>query len=128
NGKYPMVVSYASSPPAEVIFSETPITEAPTSSIVASETCFRQIEFIGIIKGTTNRKLSEHWIDFVLTETFQEDIPMQMFMFPVNGSANLPSEFVKHAQLAKKTSIVAPEDIEQNRDQWIKAWSDLMIN
>ena len=127
-GNYPLVVSYASSPPAEVIFATEPIEEAPTGSIVADETCFRQIEFVGILNGTSNRMLSEAWIDFMLSKTFQEDIPMQMFMFPVNTEAELPLEFIEHAQLANNPSIVSPEDIATHRENWIKSWSALMLN
>ena len=127
-GNYPLVVSYASSPPAEVIFATEPIDEAPTGSIVANETCFRQIEFVGIVNGTTNRMLSEDWIDFMLSKTFQEDIPMQMFMFPVNTEAELPLEFIEHAQLSNNPSIVSPEDIDTHRENWIKSWSALMLH
>lgn len=128
NGNYPLVVSYASSPPAEVIFADKPIEEAPTGSIVANETCFRQIEFVGILNGTNNRALAEAWIDFMLSKTFQEDIPMQMFMFPVNPDAELPFEFTQHAQLANNPSFVSPEDIDAHRGNWIKSWSTLMLN
>tara|TARA_Y100000590_G_scaffold415025_1_gene512421 strand:+ start:936 stop:2003 length:1068 start_codon:yes stop_codon:yes gene_type:complete len=127
-GDYPLVVSYASSPPAEVIFATETITEAPTGSIIADETCFRQIEFVGILKGTKNRILSEAWIDFMLDKAFQEDIPLQMFMFPVKTEAKLPLEFIEHAQLANKPSIVSPEDIDTHRENWIKSWSALMLN
>ena len=128
NGNYPLVVSYASSPPAEVIFADEPVEEAPTGSIVANETCFRQIEFVGILNGTTNRMLSEDWIDFMLSKTFQEDIPMQMFMFPVNTESELPLEFIEHAQLSNNPSIVSPKDIDTHREDWIKSWSALMLN
>ena len=127
-GNYPLVVSYASSPPAEVIFATEPIEEAPTGSIVADETCFRQIEFVGILNGTSNRMLSEAWSDFMISKPFQEDIPMQMFMFPVNTEAALPLEFIEHAQLANNPSIVSPEDIATHRENWIKSWSALMLN
>ena len=128
NGNYPLVVSYASSPPAEVIFADEPVEEAPTGSIVANETCFRQIEFVGILNGTNNRALAEAWIDFMLSKTFQEDIPMQMFMFPVNPDAELPLEFLEHAQLASNPSTVSPADIDAHRENWIKSWSILMLN
>ena len=79
-----MVVSYGSSPAAEVIFADTPLTEAPTASIVAPDTCFRQVEFVGILKGTQQRALAEKFVDFMLSTPFQEDMPLQMFVFPVN--------------------------------------------
>ena len=87
DGDRPIVVSYASSPPAEVFFAEEPPKEAPTAAVVADGTCFRQIEFIGILKGTEQRALAEKLIDFMLSKRFQEDIPLQMFVFPANQSA-----------------------------------------
>src|SRR5690606_25545879 len=51
-GEDPIVVSYASSPPAEVMFAEEPLESAPTA--VVTDGCFRQIEFAGILAGTEN--------------------------------------------------------------------------
>ena len=89
-GPQPMVVSYGSSPAAEVIFAETELSEPPTASIIGPNTCFRQIEFVGILQGTANRDLAEAFVDFMLSVPFQEDIPLQMFVFPVNSEAALP--------------------------------------
>ncbi|HEX6269670.1 MAG TPA: thiamine ABC transporter substrate-binding protein, partial [Anaerolineales bacterium] len=88
-GPQPMVVSYGTSPAAEVVFAERPLEDAPTASILGPEACFRQIEFVGILKGTQNRDLAEKFIDFMLSEQFQEDIPLQMFVYPVNPDAAL---------------------------------------
>ncbi len=87
DGDRPIVVSYASSPPVEVYFAEEPFDEAPTGVVTADGSCFRQIEFVGILKGTENRDLAEQWIDFMLGTTFQEDIPLKMFVFPANAKA-----------------------------------------
>ncbi len=89
-GAQPMVVSYGTSPAAEVIFSEEELTESPTASLVEKNMCFRQIEFAGILKGTKNRALAEKFIDFMLSTEFQEDIPLNMFVFPVNNDAKIP--------------------------------------
>lgn len=122
-GPQPMVVSYGSSPAAEVIFAETELDEAPTTSIIGPNTCFRQIEFVGIIKGTPNRELAEAFIDFMLSPTFQEDIPLQMFVFPINPNAELPPEFVEHVQISDQPATLSPDLIDQNREEWIDAWT-----
>jgi thiamine transport system substrate-binding protein len=75
HGPQQMVVSYASSPAAEVVFSETPLTEPPTASIVAPDTCFRQIEFVGILKGSRHADLGRRFVDFMLGPQFQADFP-----------------------------------------------------
>jgi len=122
DGDRPIVVSYASSPPVEVYFSEEPFDEAPTGVVTADESCFRQIEFVGILKGTQNRDLAEQWIDFMLGVTFQEDIPLHMFVFPANSRAELPDVFAEFAQIPENPVTVDPGAIEENREQWIEAW------
>ena len=126
-GPYPLVVSSASSPPAEVIFAEEQPEEAPTGSVIAPDTCFRQIEFVGILRATENRDLAEAWIDFMLSPTFQNDMPMQMFVFPVNPRAELPTEFIQHAQLAAQPATVEPDDITAYREEWIESWTNTML-
>jgi len=126
-GTRPMVVSYGSSPPAEVIFAETPISEPPTAALTAKRGCFRQIEFVGILKGTRNRAQAERWIDFMLSARFQEDMPLQMFVYPVTRDAALPAEFEKYSSIPDETSVVSPEEIAANREVWIKAWTEAVL-
>ena len=126
-GPQPMVVSYGSSPPAEVIFSETPLDDAPTASIIGPDTCFRQIEFVGILKGTEQRDLAEKFIDFMLAEDFQADLPLQMFVFPVNPDVDLPDVFIQYAQIPDQPALLDPADIAANRERWINDWTDVVI-
>jgi thiamine transport system substrate-binding protein len=115
DGDRPIVVSYASSPPVEVYFAEEPFEEAPTGVVVADGSCFRHIEFAGILKGTPNRDLAEKWIDFMLGTTFQEDIPLKMFVFPANTKAALPDVFARFAEIPENPASVEPDAIEANR-------------
>lgn len=126
-GPQPMVVSYGSSPAAEVIFAETELEEAPTASIIGPNTCFRQIEFVGILSGTTKRDLAEEFVDFMLSVPFQEDIPLQMFVFPVNTNAELPEEFEENVQIPDQPATLSPELIDENREEWIEAWTETVL-
>lgn len=126
-GPRPLVVSYASSPPAEVIFADPRPAEAPTASVTGAGACFRQIEFVGILQGTPNRDLAEQWIDFMLSPRFQEDLPLQMFVFPVNPAAQLPEEFTQWAQIPAQPASVSPADIAANREAWIEAWTETVL-
>lgn len=126
-GQRPIVVSYASSPPAEVIFAEEDLDEAPTAAVVADESCFRQIEFVGILRGTQQRALAEAWVDYMLSVDFQEDMPLNMFVFPVNPNAQLPPEFVDFVQAPESTAEVGPADIAAKREQWIDAWTEVVL-
>lgn len=127
DGDRPLVVSYASSPPAEVVFADPPVDSPPTASITAPGTCFRQIEFVGILKGTQNREAAEKFVDYMLSERFQEDIPLNMFVFPANQEAELPDVFVEWADIPDDPATVSPEEIDANREEWIEAWTDVVL-
>jgi thiamine transport system substrate-binding protein len=127
NGPQPMVVSYGTSPAAEVVFANPPIDDAPTASILGPDTCFRQIEFVGILKGTQQRALAESFVDFMLSRQFQEDVPLQMFVYPVNPNAALPEVFTKYAQAPEQAASLAPHIIAEKRDAWIEAWTDVVM-
>jgi thiamine transport system substrate-binding protein len=127
DGDRPIVVSYASSPPAEVFFAEEPMEEAPTAVVLADGACFRQVEFIGILKGTEQRALAEKLIDFMLSKDFQEDIPLQMFVFPANETADLPDVFVQYAKIPENPAYVSPDTIESNREAWIEVWTETVL-
>lgn len=127
-GPQPMVVSYGSSPAAEVIFAETELDESPTGSIIGPNTCFRQIEFVGILKNAANPDLAGDFIDFMLSVPFQEDIPLQMFVFPVNRNAHLPEAFLEHVQIPPQPASLPPELIDANREIWINAWLEVVLD
>jgi len=126
-GPQPMVVSYGSSPPAEVIYASEPLDDSPTASLVGPNMCFRQIEFVGILKGTQNRALAEKFIDFMLGLSFQEDLPLQMFVFPVHSGAALPAEFVLYAQIPDQPASLDPDLIAKRREQWIQNWDEAVL-
>lgn len=126
-GRYPIVVSYASSPPVEVLFAEQPFEEAPTAAVVGAGSCFRQIEFVGILKNGQNRDLAQAWVDYMLDKTFQEDIPLHMFMFPANRNAALPDVFARFAVIPEHPAQVDYAAIEANREAWIEAWTEVVL-
>lgn len=126
-GTRPMVVSYGSSPSFEVIFSEEDIDEVPTGAVVANGTCFRQIEFVGILRGTANREMAEKWVDFMLSPAFQEDMPLQMYVFPVNENAKIDAAFIEYLAEPEVPIFLAPEDIATHREEWIEAWTNVVI-
>ena len=127
DGERPLVVSYASSPPAEFIYADPPVAEAPSASLVGPGMCFRQIEFVGILAGTEKRELAEKLVDFMLGQTFQEDMPLNMFVYPANEYAALPEAFVEWTQVPQETAVLSPETINNNREQWIEAWTELVL-
>ncbi len=126
DGNRPIVVSYATSPAAEVFFSEGQYEEPPTGNVLGDGACFRQIEFIGILKGAKNQDLAEKFVDFTLSQTFQEDVPLNMWVFPANERAGLPDVF-RFAEAPPNPAIVAPDNIAKNREHWIEAWTETVL-
>ena len=124
-GDRPLVVSYASSPPAEVIFRTPRPAEAPTA--VVEDSCFRQIEFAGILRGARNEEGAQALVDFLISRTFQEDVPLTMFVFPVNQDAELPTAFEQHAVVPQNPLELPPEEIEANRERWIDEWTRVVL-
>ena len=124
-GKYPLVVSYGSSPPAEVLYSATPIDEPPTG--VIEGTCFRQTEYVGVLRGTKNEEIAQKLVDYLLNTKFQESMPLTLFVFPVNPNAQLPKLFTDFAVRPETPLTLAPSDIEKNRDTWIDSWRSLVL-
>jgi thiamine transport system substrate-binding protein len=126
-GDRPLVVSYASSPPAEVFFADPVPDTAPTQAIVADESCFRQIEFAGILQGTDQLEAAQQFIDFLLSTTFQNDMPLNMFVYPVVNDAELPDVFVAYSAVPENPVTLEADVIEANRERWIQAWTETML-
>lgn len=126
-GTRPLVVGYATSPAAEVYFSEGALTEPPTGAIVAPGTCFRQIEFIAVLYNAQNPDLAWAFVVFTLSETFQADVPLQMWVYPANQDVELPQVFKDYASFPQYFHDDHPVIIEQNRERWITEWTDVVL-
>ncbi|MGW0759133.1 thiamine ABC transporter substrate-binding protein [Streptomyces sp. NPDC002814] len=121
----PLVVSYASSPPAEVIYADPKPATAPTG--VATGTCFRQVEYAGLLSNAGNTEGGKALLDFMLTKTFQDDMPLNMFVYPVREGAQVPEEFTKYGPQAEDPETMDPAKIADNRDDWVKSWTSLVL-
>ncbi|HVU10909.1 MAG TPA: thiamine ABC transporter substrate-binding protein [Phototrophicaceae bacterium] len=126
-GTHPLVVSYASSPPAEVLGVTPEPDTSPVGTILADGTCFRQIEFAGVLNGGKNPAAAQKFIDFLLSTDFQEDMPLQMYVFPVNSQARLPDLFTKFALIPPHPVEMSIDQISAGRDQWIQAWTETVL-
>ena len=126
-GPQTMVVSYATSPAAEVIYSDVQLEQSPTASIIGPDTCFRQIEFVGILAGTRQRAAAERFVDFMLSLPFQEDASLQMFVLPVDPLAILPDSFHQFNEYPTQPATLAPDVIAANRERWIQEWTDAVL-
>jgi thiamine transport system substrate-binding protein len=124
-GTRPIVVSYATSPAAEVIFASKPPATAPTAVVVDS--CFRQIELAGVLAGAKNVEGAHALIDFMLSERFQEAVPDSMFVLPVRNGTPLPDAFRRYAVSPPRPLELPAAAIGLNRDRWIEEWTQTVL-
>ncbi len=124
-GTRPLVVSYASSPPAEVVYSDPPVSEPPTA--VIDTTCFHQVEFAGILRGSKNEDAAKLLIDYLADTTFQSDLPLTLFVNPVHKNVALPDVFTSFAAQPTKPFTMNPANIEENRVTWVDTWSSIAL-
>ncbi len=126
-GDRPLVVSYATSPAAEVFFADPQPAQSPTGNLFLPGGSTEQIEFVGILRGAKEPELARQWVDFMLGETFQADIPLQMWIYPARTGTPLPEVFTQHAQEPTEVVQLTPEQIEAGREGWLKAWTDTVL-
>ncbi|QEV20523.1 thiamine ABC transporter substrate-binding protein [Streptomyces alboniger] len=123
-GDRPLVVSYASSPPVEVLYGKPQPKKAPTG--VATGTCFRQVEYAGLLSNARNPEGGKALLDFLASAKFQEDMPLNMFVNPVREGVELPELFTKHGVRVDAPQTMDPKKIADNREPWIKSWTSLV--
>lgn len=120
NGDRPIAVSYSSSPPFTIPKGAT----KPTTSALL-DTCFRQVEYAGVLAGAKNPLGMQKFIDFMTSRTFQQALPDNMYVYPVDSAAPLPAGWDTFARVAPTPYVVQPADITANRDTWLRQWSDV---
>jgi thiamine transport system substrate-binding protein len=115
-GSYPIVLSYSSSPAAEIR------ENGESQTVALLDECFRQIEYIGVLDGAPNKEGAKELVEFLLSESFQSTMPGLMYVYPVNPDAKIPSEWSKFGPMARST-IGQDLDIALNRSPWQDKWS-----
>jgi thiamine transport system substrate-binding protein len=125
-GDRPIVVSYATSPVAEVLFGPDPEADiAPTQALDAG--CFRQIEYAGVLAGGREPELAGAFIDHLLTAETQAELPMAMYVLPVREDVALPEAFERHALRPTDPITMDPAEIDAGRERWISEWTDIVL-
>jgi thiamine transport system substrate-binding protein len=115
-GSHPIVLSYSSSPAAEIR------ENGESQTVALLDECFRQIEYIGVLDGALNREGAKELVEFLLSEGFQSTMPGLMYVYPVNQNAKIPSEWSKFGPMARST-IGQDLDLALNRTLWQDKWS-----
>ncbi|GAA3060228.1 thiamine ABC transporter substrate-binding protein [Actinokineospora globicatena] len=115
-GPRPLVVSYASSPSAEIGDDGKPRTSA------LLDTCFRQVEYAGVLNGAKNPDDARKVVDFLISETFQKLVPEAMYVYPVRDGVELPTAWQQASPRPEAPSTLPADDIQANRERWIEQW------
>jgi len=124
-GDRPLVVSYATSPPAEIVYSEDPKPSKPSTSVM-TEGCYRQIEFAGVLRGTANEAGARKVVDWLLSAPVQADVPLSMFVFPARADVPLPEVFTRFAAKVADPLQLTAQDVNAHLDEWLRAWGQVM--
>ncbi len=124
-GDRPLVVSYATSPPAEIVYAADPKPKAPSTSVMTSG-CYRQVEYAGVLAGTPNEDAAGRVIEWLLSEPVQADVPLSMFVFPVRDGIELPEVFTEFAAEVPEPLQLDPAEIAASLPQWLDQWSEVM--
>lgn len=127
-GSRPLVVSYGTSPPAEIVFADPPLPEgAPPPTGVVSGTCYRQVEFAGILRGSRQVEAAQQLIDYLLSPAFQDDLPLTQFVFPANERASLPAVFTDNIVRPERSLALDPATVAEQRLTWIDQWTAAVL-
>ena len=124
-GERPIVVSYATSPAAEVFFNN--LKEPPSGSVNSPGNSFLQVEFAGVVAKSPHQQAARQLVDFMLGEAFQSDIPLHMFVYPANNKADVGDLFRQWAQAPAQPMTMAPDEIAAQRERWIDAWTKVVL-
>ena len=125
-GDRPLVVSYSTSPPAEVLFGPDPeADESPIGTVL--ESCYRQVEFAGVLAGTDVPDAARAVVDTLAGPQFQSEVALSMFVEPARDDVELPEVFVRFAERPEQPAELDPALDTENRERWIAEWTELVL-
>ncbi len=125
-GKYPIVVSYATSPAAEVFYSKTKLNDSPTANLFLPGSTFLQVEGVGLLKGTQQPELARKFVDFMLSQEAQQDFPTRMWVYPARGGVKLDPVF-KFAQTPPQSAKLSLGQIAGKAQTWTDRWTAVVL-
>ncbi|MFM7145078.1 MAG: thiamine ABC transporter substrate binding subunit [Actinomycetales bacterium] len=124
-GDRPLVVSYATSPPAEIVYAEGTPPAQPQSAVL-TDGCYRQIEYAGVLRGTQHPTAAGAVIDWLLSPQVQADIPLSMFVFPAREGTPLPEVFTRFAAQVPEPAQLPATEVADNLKTWLTEWDTVM--
>lgn len=125
-GDRPLVVSYATSPPAEIVYAADPKPEQPSTSVML-DGCFQQVEFAGVLRGSPQPQAARQVVDWLVSPEVQADIPLSMFVFPARRDTPLPEVFERFAVRPSTPLTLDAQTIADNRASWVEQWTQIVL-
>lgn len=125
-GAYPLVVSYATSPAAEVFYSKEKITDSPTASLNLHGGVFRQVEGVGLVKGGGQREAALKFVDFMRSGPVQQALQTEMWMYPVQADT-ARAEVMRHAAEPAEFEAPAAQVIASQGAAWVARWTKVVL-
>ncbi|MFL7009846.1 thiamine ABC transporter substrate binding subunit [Enterovibrio norvegicus] len=120
-GESDMVLSYTTSPAYHLIAEENP----NFTSANFEEGHYMQVEVAAKVKASENQALADEFMQFVLSDGFQNTIPTGNWMYPVTNVA-LPDGF-DTLSVPQKNLQFTPEIVADNRRTWIREWQSALV-
>jgi len=120
-GTRPIVVSYDTSPAFTI---DKASGESTTAALL--DTCFRQVEYAGVLENAENPAGAHELVDFLLSDEVQAALPDSMYVFPVSDTVELPTDWATHATRPDNPYAVDPGTIAEKRKDWLTEWTDVI--
>lgn len=125
SGDRPLVVSYATSPPAEIVYAADPKPTKPSTSVM-TDGCYRQVEYAGVLAGAANPAGARAVIDWLISPQVQQDVPLNMFVFPARTDTPLPQVFTDFAARVSEPLQLPQAQVASSLADWLDAWGTVM--
>ncbi|GAL23327.1 thiamin ABC transporter substrate-binding component [Vibrio maritimus] len=120
-GESDLVLSYTTSPAYHII------AEQDNRFVAAdfAEGHYTQVEVAAKVASSKKQKLADEFMQFIVSDGFQSNIPTGNWMYPVVDS-KLPEGFENLTVPAKALSF-SPDEVASNRKAWIREWQAALI-
>lgn len=125
-GEFPLVISYATSPAAEMFYAKDKPAEPPTGSLSLPGGVFRQVEGVALVKGGQQQAAAEKFVEFMRSASAQQQLQTEMWMYPAE-SGTTRADVMKFAPEPAAFNAPSDADIAAKGPQWVARWTKVVL-
>lgn len=125
-GKHPLVVSYVTSPAAELFYAKDKPVEPPTASLALNGGVFRQVEGVALVRGGAAKEAAAKFIEFLRSTPVQTQMQTEMWMFPVEKSVPR-ADVMKFAPEPAAFTSPSDKEIADKGADWVSRWTRVVL-